>query len=56
VVADPVYGHGPELGLDRQFLHASELRFTHPWTGGEIEVTAPLPTDLEAALGVARSA
>ena len=56
VVGDPVYGHGPELGLDRQFLHASELRFTHPWTGEEIEVAAPLPPDLEAALGVARSA
>ncbi|HEX2378222.1 MAG TPA: RluA family pseudouridine synthase [Gaiellales bacterium] len=56
VVGDPLYGHGPELGLERQFLHASELRFTHPWTGEEIEVGAPLPDDLEAALGVARSA
>ena len=56
VVGDPVYGHGPELGLDHQFLHASELRFTHPWTGEEIEVSAPLPPDLEAALGLARSA
>jgi 23S rRNA pseudouridine1911/1915/1917 synthase len=56
VVGDPVYGHGPELGLDHQFLHASELRFTHPWTGEEIEVSAPLPPDLEAALGRARAA
>jgi len=56
VVGDPVYGHGPELGLGRQFLHASELRFRHPWTGEEIEVAAPLPPDLEAALGLARSA
>jgi 23S rRNA pseudouridine1911/1915/1917 synthase len=56
VVGDPLYGHGAELGLERQFLHASELRFTHPWTGEEIEVSAPLPDDLEAALGVARSA
>jgi 23S rRNA pseudouridine1911/1915/1917 synthase len=56
VVADPVYGHGPELGLDRQFLHASELRFTHPWTGEEVEVSAPLPPELEAALERARSA
>jgi len=55
VVGDPVYGHGPELGLDHQFLHASELRFTHPWTGEEIEVSAPLPPDLEAALGLART-
>ena len=56
VVGDPVYGHGPELGLDRQFLHASELRFSHPWTGEEIEVSAPLPDDLEAALRRARAA
>ena len=55
VVGDPVYGHGPELGLERQFLHASQLRFTHPWTGEELELSAPLPADLEAALGLARS-
>ncbi len=30
VVGDPVYGHGPELGLDRQFLHAAELRVRAP--------------------------
>jgi len=55
VVGDPVYGHGPELGLDRQFLHASDLRFTHPWTGEEIEVRAPLPPELEAALERAKA-
>jgi 23S rRNA pseudouridine1911/1915/1917 synthase len=55
VVADPVYGHGPELGLERQFLHASELRFTHPFTGEELELSAPLPAELEAALAAART-
>ena len=30
VVGDRVYGHGPELGLERQFLHAARLRFPHP--------------------------
>jgi 23S rRNA pseudouridine1911/1915/1917 synthase len=54
VVADPVYGHGPELGLDRQFLHAAELRFPHPWTGEPVEASAPLPDDLAAALDRAR--
>ncbi len=54
VVGDPVYGHGPELGLDRQFLHAARLRFTHPWTGEEVDVSSPLPGDLEAALELAR--
>jgi 23S rRNA pseudouridine1911/1915/1917 synthase len=54
VVADPAYGHGPELGLDRQFLHAAELRFPHPWTGEPVEASAPLPDDLAAALDRAR--
>ena len=54
VVGDPVYGHGPELGLDRQFLHAAELRFPHPWTGEPVEASAPLPDDLAAALDRAR--
>jgi len=55
VVGDAVYGHGAELGLERQFLHASELWFTHPWTGEELRLFAPLPADLEAALGRARN-
>ena len=56
VVGDRVYGHGPELGLERQFLHAAELAFTHPTSGEQIEVSAPLPPDLEAALRLARTA
>jgi 23S rRNA pseudouridine1911/1915/1917 synthase len=55
VVGDRVYGHGPELGLERQFLHAAELGFAHPATGEQIDVSAPLPADLEAALEAARS-
>jgi 23S rRNA pseudouridine1911/1915/1917 synthase len=54
VVADPVYGHGPELDLDRQFLHAARLRFSHPWADHEVDVTSPLPDDLAAALERAR--
>ena len=54
VVGDRVYGHGPELGLERQFLHAARLRFPHPWTGEEIDVASPLPPDLAAALELAR--
>jgi 23S rRNA pseudouridine1911/1915/1917 synthase len=55
VVGDPVYGHGPELGLDRQFLHASRLAFPHPWSGEPVEVTSPLPDDLARALDAARA-
>ncbi|MDX6547106.1 MAG: rRNA synthase [Gaiellales bacterium] len=54
VVGDVVYGHGPELGLDRQFLHAARLRFDHPWSGTPVDVASPLPPDLAAALDLAR--
>jgi 23S rRNA pseudouridine1911/1915/1917 synthase len=54
VVGDPVYGHGRELGLDRQFLHAARLRFTHPWSEQEVDVRSPLPADLASALDLAR--
>ena len=38
VAGDPVYGRPGELGLERQFLHAARLAFTHPITGAEIDV------------------
>jgi 23S rRNA pseudouridine1911/1915/1917 synthase len=53
---DPVYGVGGDLGLQRQFLHAHRLRFEHPFTGVEVDVTSPLPPELEAALARARAA
>jgi 23S rRNA pseudouridine1911/1915/1917 synthase len=56
VVGDPVYGHGPELGLERQFLHAARLRFPHPVSGQELDVRSPLPADLASALAAARGA
>jgi 23S rRNA pseudouridine1911/1915/1917 synthase len=56
VVGDPVYGHGPELGLERQFLHAAELRLTHPVSGEPLEVHSELPDDLVSALAAARGA
>jgi 23S rRNA pseudouridine1911/1915/1917 synthase len=56
VIGDPVYGHGPELGLERQFLHAAELRLVHPHTGDPLAVRSELPPDLAAALRAAREA
>ncbi len=53
VVGDPVYGSGSvfkRAPLQRQFLHACQLRFTHPFTGEMIELEAPLPADLQAVL------
>ena len=49
VVGDPVYGV-PETALGRQFLHASELAFEHPFTGEWIDVQSPLPPELEGYL------
>jgi 23S rRNA pseudouridine1911/1915/1917 synthase len=55
VAGDPVYGVAHDLGLARQFLHAFRLAFRHPITGEEIEVSSPLPADLERALARART-
>ncbi|HST56395.1 MAG TPA: RluA family pseudouridine synthase [Solirubrobacteraceae bacterium] len=53
VCGDPEYGTPGLLGLKRQFLHATRLAFDHPLTGARIEVSSPLPEDLERALAQA---
>jgi 23S rRNA pseudouridine1911/1915/1917 synthase len=40
--------------VPRQFLHAAELRFTHPRTGEPMRFDSPLPSDLAAAAEWAR--
>jgi 23S rRNA pseudouridine1911/1915/1917 synthase len=55
VAGDPLYGRPGDLGLERQFLHAARLAFAHPITGAEVDVSSPLPPDLENALLQARS-
>jgi 23S rRNA pseudouridine1911/1915/1917 synthase len=54
VSGDSLYGRPGDLGLERQFLHAARLAFEHPFTGEAVEVSSPLPGDLEAALASAR--
>ena len=54
VAGDPTYGVTGDLGLERQFLHAARLAFTHPMTGEPVDVSSPLPPDLAAALERAR--
>ena len=54
VVGDPEYGTAGRLGLERQFLHAARLAFTHPVTGQHLDASSPLPEDLRAALSRAR--
>ena len=59
VVGDSVYGgvHRRVAGdiravqrLERPFLHAARLVFTHPRDGRRMEFTAPLPDDLQDVL------
>ena len=53
IVGDPVYGSGSinhGLTLKRQFLHAYQLKFTHPTTGNAVNLEAPLPEDLQVLL------
>ena len=40
-----------EMGLDRQFLHATKLEFTSPETGEKVKVESELPEELESFLG-----
>jgi 23S rRNA pseudouridine1911/1915/1917 synthase len=54
VAGDPVYGKAGAWGLSRQFLHAARLSFEHPVTGEALDLTSPLPDDLEVALESAR--
>jgi len=54
VAGDRVYGRPGELGLARQFLHASRLGFAHPFSGEWVECESPLPPDLVVALDRAR--
>ena len=70
VVGDATYGLGWERGLGgptrrwvdefarrikRQFLHAAELRFSHPVTREEMSFESPLPADLAIIAEWARS-
>lgn len=69
VLCDRLYGGRAELTrgelhddpsdsaalLARQALHARRLKFVHPTSGETIEVTAPVPPDIEAVLVELRS-
>jgi 23S rRNA pseudouridine1911/1915/1917 synthase len=53
VCGDPEYGAAGRFGLERQFLHATRLAFEHPITGAHVDVSSPLPPDLQSALSAA---
>jgi 23S rRNA pseudouridine1911/1915/1917 synthase len=50
VLGDKPYGGRSAYGLERQFLHAARLSFPHPVSRDPVDVSSPLPGDLEAAL------
>jgi 23S rRNA pseudouridine1911/1915/1917 synthase len=55
VCGDPQYGINGDLGLERQFLHASELSFEHPVSKEHMTFGSQLPRDLAQALELARA-
>ncbi len=55
VLGDRAYGGPAWFGLERQFLHSARLHFPHPVSGEPIDISSPLPADLEAALTLARA-
>lgn len=50
IVGDELYGGPSWPGLQRHFLHASELEFPHPADGRRVHLQAQLPDDLRAVL------
>jgi 23S rRNA pseudouridine1911/1915/1917 synthase len=62
VVGDTLYGAPHRIGdaetglsLERNFLHAAHLAFTHPQSKKAMEIQAPLPPELEAFLAKIRA-
>lgn len=49
VGGDVAYGRRGD-GLPRLCLHAARIRFDHPVTGAEVEVSSPMPADLAAVV------
>ena len=56
LAGDTTYGGERKYGLERQFLHAHRLGFSHPTTGEPLRFSSELPADLDAALTAARAA
>lgn len=49
IVGDELYGNSlnKELGINRQFLHAYKVKFTHPASKEEVELEIPIFTDMK---------
>jgi len=59
LVGDTLYGCDPKLAaklkLDRQWLHAKQLGFTHPTSGEYVSFESEYPEDLKNALEILRT-
>jgi 23S rRNA pseudouridine1911/1915/1917 synthase len=55
LAGDKLYHGGHIAGLNRQFLHATELRLRSPSTDAQLTFHSPLPTDLQAILTFLRA-
>jgi 23S rRNA pseudouridine1911/1915/1917 synthase len=59
LLGDTMYGADPALakkvGIERQFLHAKELGFTHPISGKPMHLVSEYPADLAGVLERLRS-
>ena len=44
-----MYGGSLDL-INRQALHCGEMSFCHPVTGEEINITAPIPDDMQTLI------
>ena len=49
IVGDELYGNGlnKEFGINRQFLHAYKVKFTHPASKEEVELEIPIFNDMK---------
>ncbi len=52
IIGDELYGNGlnKELGINRQFLHAYKVKFTHPASKKEVELEIPMFADMKEFL------
>lgn len=44
-----------KMGLDRLFLHAANIKFVHPASGEEMDISAPMDAQLEGVLNQLRA-
>ena len=55
ITPEPGLQLNSELSLDRNFLHAAHLSFTHPQTSKPMNLHAPLPAELDTFLAAIRA-